>query len=188
MTRVLVISAKFDDATNIIGGWADSVYADERLIGVEVTRENVEREIKKSDVVIVFSHALTSNRIVGYNNEVILDEKNIELLKDKKVFFVTCRTTKLYSYNIFDTIVAFRGAFVFDILYADVYKKLIVELANNFYKDNFCFQECLKKYLKELKVYPEFTRGIVEKDIGNLIIKQKINNIFMEISFYPSNV
>lgn len=188
MTKVLVIASKFDDATNIISTWADSVYADERLIGVEVTRKNVEQKIKENDVVIIFSHALASNKVGGYNNKVILDDDNIGLLKDKKVFFITCRTTRLYSYNIFDTVLAFRGVFAFDVLYADIYKKLIVELANNFYKDNFCFQECLKKYLKELKVYPEFTRGIVEKDIGNLIIKQKINNIFMEISFYPSNV
>lgn len=185
MTKVLVISSEFDSATRIIGGWASAVYADKRLIGTEVTRENVEREIKDSDIVIIFSHAQTSNKILGYNKEIILDESNIGLLKDKKVFFITCRTTKLYSCDIFDTIVAFKGTFTFDVLYSDVYKKLIVEIANNFYKDDFYLQKFLKEYLETLKAYPQFTRRVIEKDIKNLVIKQKVGSIYLEVSFYP---
>ena len=61
------------------------------LEGSEVTRSNVERSlIKENPGLVFFNGHGDRKRVAGHDDEVILDEENIRLTKDKIIYALSC--------------------------------------------------------------------------------------------------
>ncbi|MBN2420659.1 hypothetical protein JXB27_00070 [Candidatus Woesearchaeota archaeon] len=61
------------------------------LEGNQATRENLEKSASKENPGLIFLNGHGNRKIVtGHNNDPILDEKNIELTKDKIIYALSC--------------------------------------------------------------------------------------------------
>ena len=135
--KILLIAQKFDTATNHSFECAKKVKADYRLLKNDATRKNFEKYAPYYDIIIIFSHG-NIDKIAGQNKEIMIDQSNVHLLKDKKVFAMTCLSAKkLGEFSDAEIFLGFDETFIYIIPYANIYGAYVISLANNFYKTDF---------------------------------------------------
>lgn len=98
--RALLTSPEYDPLTHYLRAWAKKLKRNKNAIIKHLERDSVNRKKFESllrkrsfDVIILNGHG-ASDRLAGENGEIILDKSNVELLKDKSVHALSCKTAQ----------------------------------------------------------------------------------------------